>query len=127
MSTSYAELIERLEKTAHNMSVTRAEDIKPAPGESLPGMLREAAAALAALTDWQPMETAPLEKPCYVIGRYTYATAGFPQEAMFVEGKWQDAHGTELVVWGWMPRPESWPDEPRGDVLSRDMSDGEKS
>lgn len=41
-----SDLVERLRLIAHNMSVTRAEDIKPARGLSLPELLREAADAL---------------------------------------------------------------------------------
>ena len=75
--------------------------------------INEAADAFADLTRWRSMDTAPTDgRPCYVIGRYTHATAGFPQDAHCYDETWIDARGNELVVWGWMPRPESWPDEP---------------
>ena len=51
MSRDYAELEKRLTTVAHNMCVTRAEDIKPAPGESLPALLREAADALVSCVE----------------------------------------------------------------------------
>lgn len=105
----------RLRKRAEIRSGnTERKSVREGRPDRIAALLIEAADEIARLTAWQPMETAPTDgRPCYVVGRYTYATAGFPQEAMQRDGKWYDAHGTELIVWAWMPRPEGWPHEPR--------------
>jgi Lar family restriction alleviation protein len=63
---------------------------------------------------WQPMSTAPRDRMIEVVGRYVFATTGFPRYAGFRDGRWWEFSRfdpQELVCWAWRERDEDWPRE----------------
>jgi len=64
---------------------------------------------------WFPMSSAPKDGTVIdAVGRYTYATAGFPQYVQWIDGAWRRpsnrGFGEPLVCWAWRPRT-AWPSE----------------